>query len=167
MIINNIKEYCVYIGIDEAHLERATYKYTACGAWIHWDDKHIHIGSIVEGSNAEFDKEFEFPCDTKDIENWFDELEKLTSRAWREANCQPWKIYIDGNFMGIYYGDDEYYALDDLAQDAGYKDWEDACESASALAGNVEVIPVEDDEDTEEDTEGLIDILKGRESCVC
>ena len=149
MIINNIDDYCKYLGIEKDCLEKAIYKGTACGAWIHWDDEHIHIGSIVEGSNAEFDKEFKFPCDTDAIENWFGELEKLTTKAWREANCPAWHIYLNDTYQGFYYGDDEHEALDDLAQDAGYEDWEDACKDTSAKAVKVEVILVED-EDTEE-----------------
>lgn len=86
MVFNNIKDYADYIGVEVEHLERAIYKGTNCGAWITWDDKKMTIGSIVEGSDAEFDKAFYFPVDSDDIEAWFEELEELTDEAWHEAN---------------------------------------------------------------------------------
>ena len=143
MIINNIKDYCAFLGIDEDSLERAVYKGTACGAYIHWNDKSLTIGSIVEGSDAEFSKEFQFPFDTKDIDEWFEELEDLTTQAWLEANGTPYRIYLDGYDQGIYYGEDKEDALDQLAKSAGYRNWEDACFVASAKA-DVKIIPEED-----------------------
>ena len=86
MIINNILDYANYLGIDVKDLEKAIYKGTSCGAWINWDDKKINIGSIVEGSDAEFDRTFYFPVDVKVIDDWFEELETLTEEAWLEAN---------------------------------------------------------------------------------
>ncbi len=35
-------------------ISRCVYKYTDCGAYIHFDDKGIIVGTIVEGSDAEF-----------------------------------------------------------------------------------------------------------------
>lgn len=86
MVINSIKDYADYIGIEVEHLERAIYKGTACGAWICWDDEKMKIGSIVEGSDAEFDRTFYFPVDSEKIEAWFEELDELTDEAWCEAN---------------------------------------------------------------------------------
>ena len=86
MIINNIDEYCAYLGVEKSGLKRAIYKNTECGAWIEWDKEEIRIGSIVEGSDAEFEASFPFPCDTEEIEIWFNELERLTDEAWEEAN---------------------------------------------------------------------------------
>jgi len=146
MIIHNIKEFCDYWGVDEEHLERSVYKGTSCGAWIHWDDKHIHIGSIVEGSDAEFDREFKFPFDSALIDRWFDELEVLVDNAWREANCTPYRIILDGENMGVYYGEDETDALNLMAREAGYEVWKDACENTSAPANKVEVIEVTEEE---------------------
>lgn len=86
MKINNIEEYASYLGIPVDSLKRSIYKYTDCGAWIDWDDNRVTIGSIVEGSDAEFSKTFLFPVEVSRIDNWFDELEKLTDEAWHEAN---------------------------------------------------------------------------------
>ena len=84
--INSINDYCDHVGVDVQHIKRATYKYTDCGAWIEWDDDSISIGSIVEGSDAEFARTFHFPTTMEAIDAWFEELEYLTDEAWREAN---------------------------------------------------------------------------------
>lgn len=86
MVIQNIEDYAEYIGIETEHLKRAIYKGTACGAWIEWDEEKLMIGSIVEGSDAEFDRTFYFPVESEKIEAWFEQLEELTDEAWREAN---------------------------------------------------------------------------------
>lgn len=46
------------IGIepDAKRIDRAIYKGTACGAWVRFDEKGIMVGTIVEGSDAEFSK---------------------------------------------------------------------------------------------------------------
>ena len=86
MVIRNIEDFCEWCGTDVDHLERSVYKNTDCGAWISWDKNGIEIGSIVEGSDAEFDNSFEFPFESKEVEDWIEELEYLTDEAWREAN---------------------------------------------------------------------------------
>lgn len=86
MTLNNIYELADWFGTTPEHLEKAIYKGTECGAWIRWDDDTVSIGSIVEGSDAEFDETFEFPVDPEDIEAWTDELECLCDEAWHEAN---------------------------------------------------------------------------------
>ena len=48
--------------------------------------KGVTIGSIVEGSNAEFSKTFTFPTTTEEVDAWLEELENLTDEAFREAN---------------------------------------------------------------------------------
>ena len=55
-------------------------------AWIDWDSEKMAIGSIVEGSDAEFSKSFAFPVNIKYIDDWFNELERLIDEAWHEAN---------------------------------------------------------------------------------
>ena len=86
IIINNINDYASYLGTTVHSLKRDVYKYTDCGAWINWNDKSMSIGSIVEGSDAEFSKSFTFPVNIKYIDDWFNELERLTDEAWHEAN---------------------------------------------------------------------------------
>lgn len=146
MIIHNIKEFCDYWGVDQDNLERSVYKNTSCGAWIHWDNQHIHIGSIVEGSDAEFDREFKFPFDSDDIDLWLDELEVLCEDAWNEANGSPYRIILNGYDQGIYYGIDEGDALNRLARDAGYKNWKESCEVCPISEDEVEIREVTEEE---------------------
>ena len=86
MKIGNIEDYVKYIGTDVSQLERDVYKYTACGAWIKWSDNDMTIGSIVEGSDAEFSRTFTFPATTEEIDAWLDELDELTDETWTQAN---------------------------------------------------------------------------------
>ena len=86
MTINNINDLCDYLSTTIERIERDIYKYTDCGAWIKWNDEGVTVGSIVEGSCAEFSMEFVFPFTSDDYEAWINGLEYLTSEAWHEAN---------------------------------------------------------------------------------
>ena len=87
MIINNINDILAYRGAKDVNqLERDMYKYTACGAWIFCDDEGVTVGSIVEGSDAEFSNSFFYPFSSDDFDSWIDELEMLVDEAWHEAN---------------------------------------------------------------------------------
>ena len=87
MVLHNINELAYELGSDAEHIKRDIYKYTDCGAWIDWTDRTVTIGSSVEGSDAEFYRTFEFPVYLAEINDWIDELERLTDEAWTEANC--------------------------------------------------------------------------------
>lgn len=86
MTLNNITDLAEWYGTTPEHLEKAIYKGTECGAWIQWTEDTVTIGSIVEGSDAEFDETFTFPVESEEIEAWMQELEDLTDEAWHEAN---------------------------------------------------------------------------------
>lgn len=87
MIINSIDDIVKGKGLERAgQLEHYVYKYTDCGAWISWNDKSVTIGSIVEGSDAEFVRSFLFPVDSDVLDAWVNELEDLCNEAWHEAN---------------------------------------------------------------------------------
>lgn len=86
MTIRNIEDLATYLGTTVDRLEHDVYKYTDCGAWITWNDESVTIGSIVEGSDAEFSETFSYPIDSVQIDIWFEELEELTDEAWHEAN---------------------------------------------------------------------------------
>ena len=87
MIINSINDIVEGKGLEKAdQLDHHVYKYTDCGAWITWDDNSVTIGSIVEGSDAEFDRSFLFPVDSDALDAWINELEVLCDEAWHEAN---------------------------------------------------------------------------------
>lgn len=95
MIINNINDIVKGKGLESPEqLEHYVYKYTDCGAWINWDDVSVTIGSIVEGSDAEFSERFCFPVESDDLDDWVMQLESLCEDAWNEANgiceCEDW-----------------------------------------------------------------------------
>jgi len=87
--IRNINDLAEYLNTTPEHLEHDVYKYTDCGAWIKWDDDSVTVGSIVEGSDAEFDNTLTFPFNASEYNEWIDELEQLCDEAWHEANDDP------------------------------------------------------------------------------
>lgn len=87
MKITSLEELCEYRGVkDSRELNRDLYKYTDCGAGIVFAEDHVTVGSIVEGSDAEFYRDFKYPFEAEDFDNWIDELEGLCDEAWHEAN---------------------------------------------------------------------------------
>lgn len=86
MTFKNISEIAAAFGTTPDHIEKALYKSTACGAWIRWDNRSATIGSIVEGSDAEFSYTFCFPFDEQKLWDFLELLEKLTGAAWKIAN---------------------------------------------------------------------------------
>ena len=102
MTIYNIHDLATHFGTTEGNLERAIYKGTNCGAWINWTCSKVNIGSIVEGSDAEFSRSFEFPFDSSAVSNWLEELETLTTSAWNEANADdPYDIVMNLTDPGL------------------------------------------------------------------
>lgn len=87
MTIRNINDLASLFGTTPDHLEHAIYKGTSCGAWIQWNYTSVSIGSIVEGSDAEFSCRFSYPFESTAVFSWLDELDSLTTRAWNEANA--------------------------------------------------------------------------------
>ena len=91
MIISSIDDIVKGKGLENAEqLNHYVYKYTDCGAWIAWDDNSVTIGSIVEGSDAEFSQRFLFPVDSDELDAWVTELEQLCDDEWHEAN-EEWE----------------------------------------------------------------------------
>ena len=86
MTINSIHDLCEYLETTPDRIKHDVYKYTDCGAWIEWDDASVTIGSIVEGSDAEFSRTLVFPFDSDDYDDWIGGLECLVDAAWHEAN---------------------------------------------------------------------------------
>jgi hypothetical protein len=95
MIIHNEDELLAYFDGDscikeiaeiEKYIRDSIYDNTCCGAWFQFDVLGFTIGSIVEGSDAEFSKSFNFPVESLEIESWINELEDLTDDEWNKAN---------------------------------------------------------------------------------
>ncbi len=88
MVICTIEGLAEHVGVELKELERSVYDAYDCGPYIKWDDKGVTIGSIVEGSDAEFEKTLKFPFQSEDYEDWLNELEDLCEKAWNEANTE-------------------------------------------------------------------------------
>lgn len=97
--INDVAEKC--FGTEVERLEHDVYKYTVCGAWIKWDEDSVTIGSIVEGSDEEFCRIFEYPFDSDEIDNWIADLEKLCHEAWKKANMN--ELMVNFGISGYIY----------------------------------------------------------------
>lgn len=71
---------------DRKSFGNMLYGETACGAWIEFDDNGFNVGSIVEGSDAEFSERFDYPFQSDKFFDYIEQLEKQTEDAWNEAN---------------------------------------------------------------------------------
>lgn len=85
-MINNISELAEYLDTTVDRIKHDVYKYTDCGAWIVWNDASVTVGSIVEGSDAEFSNTLYFPFESDEYDKWISNLEYLCDEAWHEAN---------------------------------------------------------------------------------
>lgn len=90
MVINNINDLAIHFGTSVDRLERDFYKYTDCGAWIKWDSSSVSFGTIVEGSDAEFDDCLLFPFSSDFFDSCLEEIENQADFAWHEANDDEW-----------------------------------------------------------------------------
>ena len=85
-MIRSIKDlFTVVEGFDKSDMKKSissiVYSETDCGAWITYDNKGINIGSIVEGSDAEFSTRFDYPFLAKSLANYIDDLEIMVEEA--------------------------------------------------------------------------------------
>lgn len=97
-LIEAIGEPMGITGPDAARrIDRAVYKGTQCGAWVRFDEKGIMVGSIVEGSDAEFaerinlegiDPQTEGAAEELNRRFWaaLDYIEDAAEEEWNEAN---------------------------------------------------------------------------------
>lgn len=70
-------------------IKEEIYDATDCGAWFTFneEDNSVQVGSIVEGSDAEFSMPpITFPFNTRQIVQSIEHLENLVEDAWNEAN---------------------------------------------------------------------------------
>jgi hypothetical protein len=74
---------------DQKSIDRAIYKETDCGAWVRFDDKGIMVGTIVEGSDAEYSERIELS----------DQEDELCKRFWDAIQrCQD---FANEHFEGV------------------------------------------------------------------
>lgn len=63
---------------DPQCIARSLYKFTNCGAFIHFDDKGVVVGTIIEGSDAEFSERL----DLKGVDVSEEGAKLLQERFW-------------------------------------------------------------------------------------
>jgi hypothetical protein len=74
---------------SEVEIDRALYKGTDCGAWFKFTETGVRVGTIVEGSDAEFIRNLDYPFTASEFERVIRYLEERASEAWKEANGAP------------------------------------------------------------------------------
>ena len=93
-MIRNIYDLADHFGVDasgtiaevEDRLTRAIYRGTDCGAWIQSYPNSIVLGSIVEGSDAEFTEGLDYPFTGDDFDAKLAYLEEQCDHEWHRAN---------------------------------------------------------------------------------
>jgi hypothetical protein len=91
MILNNLKDVADYFGANHPTVDsitRCLYMGTDCGARFDTCLDGFVIGSIVEGSDAEFSEGFEWGISSDVVDAYIKTLESQCSEAWNEANCE-------------------------------------------------------------------------------
>ena len=91
VIIHNRAELCTEIfgepeSATDERLSHDVYRCTACGGWMRTDDTGVKIGTIVEGSDAEFDDYLAYPFTQAAWDAAWENIEMLADEAWHEAN---------------------------------------------------------------------------------
>ena len=88
--VNNLKEFLEARGCGEkdfSDVEKATYKYTTCGAWIAQSSDGITIGSIVEGCDegtSVYTLDYPFEIDL--FWDSLDKVDKEAEKIWNETH---------------------------------------------------------------------------------
>ena len=88
--VNNLKEFIEARGCGEkdfSEVERATYKYTTCGAWITKSTDGIKFGSIVEGCDegtSVYTLDYPFEIDL--FWDSLDKVDKEAEKIWNDTH---------------------------------------------------------------------------------
>jgi hypothetical protein len=88
-----IKTIADNIGIapDPEQIDRAIYKGTDCGAWVRFDEDGIMIGTIVEGSDAEYRERIECTeCEETLCENFWEAIQRA-----EDFSAEEWRMVDD------------------------------------------------------------------------
>lgn len=90
MKVNNIEDFLVARKCGEedfSEVERATYKYTNCGAWIAQEEQGIKVGSIVEGCDDGTEvHEVNYPFEIADFWKALESVEKEAEEIWKNTH---------------------------------------------------------------------------------
>ncbi len=95
-MIRNITDLADHLGVNavgthaevEQRIQRTIYKYTDCGAWIRCYENEVVIGSIVEGSDAEFTESLAYPFTGEQLDSKISYLEEQCAYEWQRANVE-------------------------------------------------------------------------------
>ena len=109
-IIHNRNELCEKIfeepeSATDERLSRLLYKSTACGASLTTGENEVCVNTIVEGSDAEFNRTLNYPFSTEEWDNAISEIESLAEEACKEANEGNDDLVFDTNGFEICVGD--------------------------------------------------------------
>lgn len=72
-------------GDVENQIKNALYKSTECGMWFAATSNGFEIGSIVEGSQAEFCEKFTYPVKPSVLADVIDEIESQVDQVLQES----------------------------------------------------------------------------------
>ena len=88
--VNNLKEFLEARGCGEkdfSDVEKATYKYTTCGAWITQSSDGIKIGSIIEGCDqGTLIYILDYPFEIDLFWDSLDKVDKEAEKIWDETH---------------------------------------------------------------------------------
>lgn len=74
-----------YNAETNSSVEKRVFKYTSCGAWIKITEEYIQVGTIVEGSDAEFTADpLYFPFTVDEFFERLQECEDFAEGVWAE-----------------------------------------------------------------------------------
>lgn len=93
-MIHNIQELARYYCVDDsgtdaaivARLDREVYRGTSCGAHVTLKTGGVLVGSIVEGSEAEYSNFLRFPFTEMAFDDTLEWLEDECCAEWHRAN---------------------------------------------------------------------------------
>ena len=74
------------LGDEPSRWPKAIYKGTDCGAWFKMDGLTVTVGSIVEGSDAEFSDSLTYPFSRKSFWELVQSINDAACAAWDEAH---------------------------------------------------------------------------------
>ncbi len=90
MTVNNLKDFLKARMCSEktfAQVERNTFKYTDCGAWITQNDEGITVGSIVEGVDWGTDTHtLRYPFEIQDFWDALQAVEDEANEIWHDTH---------------------------------------------------------------------------------
>jgi hypothetical protein len=76
---------------DASRIDRAVYKGTDCGAWVQFKDDGILVGTIVEGSDAEYSEFVPYTGDEETVTHFWAAIDRCEDFADEHFDNSPWE----------------------------------------------------------------------------